>query len=367
MLFDPKEFKLVSLRECPWRDGRPLLETPDQAADYWRRHIATEARFNPDRESLAVLMLNTRRRLLGHVMLGQGTKDTCLVNGAEIFRLAVVANAAAILVMHNHPSGDPTPSQNDLKLTRGLRRAGDLIQVEVLDHVIMGKPSLESDKDFASLKVMGYFWVFDAVDELAAEGGASTKLPRELLRKLRAAFSLAKAAGRTDIARELGDMIKQLKCAKGKGGSGAKAAGGSQRAGKGRPSCRRRGQLEKDGWVPLAASGIRNPGALCSVKNECSTLKYSEEVGFCLFDKRRECTLNGKPCREFDGQRLLNDPLLHPESHGMIKLRFSYGPERTMVKRLTRREAVTWAVAAFLPECLRGDVVVKAASGGKQP
>ena len=116
----PKEFKPVSLRECHFFDDQPILETPATAADYWRRQVATEARFNPHAESLVLLMLNRRRRLLGHVVLSQGTKDTLLFNVREALRAAVLAGADGVLVMHNHPGGDPSPSPTDISATKAL-------------------------------------------------------------------------------------------------------------------------------------------------------------------------------------------------------------------------------------------------------
>ena len=60
--------------------------------------------------------------------------------------------------MHNHPSGDPTPSEADIKVTRDLIRAGQLLKIEVLDHVIMGQPSGDGQKDYVSLRELGYFY-----------------------------------------------------------------------------------------------------------------------------------------------------------------------------------------------------------------
>jgi DNA repair protein RadC len=139
----PQELKLISLRECP---------TPDMAANYWRANVVTNPYFNPECETLAVLMLNTRRRVKGHCVVSIGTMDTILVHPREVFRLAVIASAHAIIVMHNHPSGEPTPSEADIRITRDLIRAGQLLKVEVLDHVIVGHGK------HASLRELGYFY-----------------------------------------------------------------------------------------------------------------------------------------------------------------------------------------------------------------
>jgi hypothetical protein len=97
------------LRECPTPDSLQQCETPDKAADYWRLHIATHPHFNPDCECLAVLLLNTRRKVKGHQIVSIGTMDTILVHSREVFRLAIVTAASALIVMHNHPSGEPQP------------------------------------------------------------------------------------------------------------------------------------------------------------------------------------------------------------------------------------------------------------------
>jgi DNA repair protein RadC len=148
----PLEWKLVALRECPLPEAMQMCDTPERAADYWRTHVVTTPHFDPERECFVVLMLNTRRRVRGHHFVSIGTLDSLLICPREVFRVAVVAAAAAIVVMHNHPSGEPTPSDSDIKVTRDLIRAGQLLKIEVLDHVIIGNPK------HCSLRELGYFY-----------------------------------------------------------------------------------------------------------------------------------------------------------------------------------------------------------------
>jgi DNA repair protein RadC len=148
----PQEFKVMSLRDCPVPSEMLLCETPQQVADYWRLHIATTPHFNPECECMAVLMLNTRKRVKGHQLLTIGTMDTLLVHPREVFRGAIIAAAACIVVIHNHPSGDPTPSEADVKVTRDLIRAGQLLKLELVDHVVMGNAK------HSSLRELGYFY-----------------------------------------------------------------------------------------------------------------------------------------------------------------------------------------------------------------
>lgn len=148
----PREWKLVTLRECPTPEQVQDCDTPQQAADYWRLHVQTNPYFNADVEFFVVLMLNTRRRIKGHTIVGMGILDSVLVHPREIFRVAIVASAHAVILMHNHPGGDPSPSNADLRTTRDLIRAGQLLKIEVLDHIIMG------DTTHTSLKELGYFY-----------------------------------------------------------------------------------------------------------------------------------------------------------------------------------------------------------------
>jgi DNA repair protein RadC len=127
-----------------------FCDTPERAAEYWRLHVQTNPYFNPDCECFVILMLNTRRRVKGHALITIGTMDTLLVHPREVFRAAVIANAASVVLMHNHPSGEPSPSEADIKVTRDLFRAGQLMKIDVVDHVIIGNPG------HASLREMGY-------------------------------------------------------------------------------------------------------------------------------------------------------------------------------------------------------------------
>ena len=97
----PYEYKVTPLRECPTPESLQHCETPDKAADYWRMHIASHPHFNPDCECLAVLLLNTRKRVKGHQIVSIGTMDTILVHPREVFRLAIMTAASALIVMHN--------------------------------------------------------------------------------------------------------------------------------------------------------------------------------------------------------------------------------------------------------------------------
>jgi DNA repair protein RadC len=91
-----------------------------------------------EQEHLRVILLNTRNEVLGMPTIYQGSLNTSVVRVAELFKEAIRANAAAVIVAHNHPSGDPTPSPEDISVTRQLVNAGALLDIAVLDHVIIG-------------------------------------------------------------------------------------------------------------------------------------------------------------------------------------------------------------------------------------
>lgn len=148
----PHEYKVTALRECPTPETLQLCDTPDKAAQYWNLHIASHPHFNPECECLAVLLLNTRRKVKGHHLVSLGTQDTILVHAREVFRVAIVTAASAVVLMHNHPSGESTPSEADIKVTRDLIRAGQLLKMELLDHVVIGNGNR------SSLRELGYFY-----------------------------------------------------------------------------------------------------------------------------------------------------------------------------------------------------------------
>lgn len=92
-----------------------------------------------DQEQLRVLVLNTKNQVLSVLTVSSGTVNQSQVRPAEVFRPAIRANATAIIVVHNHPSGDPTPSRDDIRVTADLVEAGRLLDVELLDHIIIGQ------------------------------------------------------------------------------------------------------------------------------------------------------------------------------------------------------------------------------------
>ena len=128
--------KRIALSELP---ERPLLDRPENVAQLLSPRLA-DAR----QEQLVALCLDTKNRLIAQHTVTTGLLDGTLAHPRELFRIAILHQSQALVVAHNHPSGDPTPSAEDLQLTRQLIKAGELLQIQLLDHVIIGHSGFES-------------------------------------------------------------------------------------------------------------------------------------------------------------------------------------------------------------------------------
>ena len=118
-----------------------LLNTPEAAAPFLEdmRNLAQEA--------FCVLTLNTKNRVIRRHLISLGTLSSTLVHPREVFRPAITDGAASIIVAHNHPSGDPSPSADDLRITKKLIESGKQIEIAVLDHLIVGDGQILSLKE----------------------------------------------------------------------------------------------------------------------------------------------------------------------------------------------------------------------------
>lgn len=112
---------------------RPAVTSPEAAAA-----VLVPAFGGADRERCVAALLDTKHRLLEVVVVSIGSIDHTFMSPREIFRDALLVNAAALVLAHNHPSGDPEPSQDDERITARLVRAGQLVGIEVLDHLVLG-------------------------------------------------------------------------------------------------------------------------------------------------------------------------------------------------------------------------------------
>lgn len=123
-----------------------MMNSPEQvvklAKGFLRMHEETE-------EYMYMICLNTKLMMTGVFEISHGNVNSSIVGTREVFQKALLANAVSIILMHNHPSGDCTPSREDIKVTRRLKEAGNILGVDVLDHIIIGK-------EYCSLKEKGY-------------------------------------------------------------------------------------------------------------------------------------------------------------------------------------------------------------------
>lgn len=146
-------FKLAERMAREIRTESPLLDTPARIAELLREENRAY-----ETEQFQAVLLNTRRRLIRVERLGTGTLNEVHVHPRDVFRAAISANASAVIVVHNHPSGDPAPSDPDIRVTRDLIRAGRLLRIELLDHIILGRATEDRPRDFVSLRELGYFY-----------------------------------------------------------------------------------------------------------------------------------------------------------------------------------------------------------------
>ena len=129
---------------------RPVIESPADVAGY-ARHLFVDRH----QEEFHVLLLNTRNHLLRDHTVTVGLLDRSPIHAREVFREAICESCSRVILAHNHPTGDPSPSPQDIKATRGLVEAGVIIGIEVLDHVIIGSPVQGREKYWLSMKEAG--------------------------------------------------------------------------------------------------------------------------------------------------------------------------------------------------------------------
>lgn len=149
------EKKLVVLREV---HGNAEITDPASFYEAWMKLVPSAAWFNPDAESLTVWCLNTRHRLIGMHLVAIGILDTVICHPREVFRPAIVEAAKSVIIAHNHPGGDATPSDGDITFSRSILKAGKLLAIEMLDSVVIAYPAPEDRPKYISLKEQGVLY-----------------------------------------------------------------------------------------------------------------------------------------------------------------------------------------------------------------
>ncbi len=118
------------------------IENPKDVVDAIRKDLKDKAK-----EHFKIIMLNSRNKVIGIGDISVGTLDASLVHPREVFKEAISHNSASVILVHNHPSGDPEPSDDDIKITKKLVESGKILSIEVIDHIIVGKNSYYSFKE----------------------------------------------------------------------------------------------------------------------------------------------------------------------------------------------------------------------------
>ncbi len=140
-------FELANRLEGYDETGKqPVVKTPDEVVSLVRGRLKGK-----QKEHFLALLLNTRNQLIKVAEISVGSLDTSIVHPREVFKEAISVSAASVIFAHNHPSGDPEPSEDDIRLTKRLAEAGEVVGIDVLDHIII------CDKGYLSLKGKGLF------------------------------------------------------------------------------------------------------------------------------------------------------------------------------------------------------------------
>jgi DNA repair protein RadC len=129
-----------------YEKAKKRVKTPEHVLSIVKNRLKGKKK-----EHFLVLLLDTRNQLIGISNVSIGSLDTNIVHPREVFKEAISSSASSCIFVHNHPSGDPTPSEDDMELTKRLAKAGEIIGIDVLDHIIV------TDNDFISLKERGLF------------------------------------------------------------------------------------------------------------------------------------------------------------------------------------------------------------------
>ena len=129
-------FRVQRVGERPPVDSK--LDSPEAVVAAWHEHVAASPWYDPEKEHMIVFVLNTRYNLKGWSLVSIGTVNESLAHPREILRPVLVAAGFAFIIAHNHPSGDPSPSDTDRNLTKRVREGSALLNVRMLDHVVIG-------------------------------------------------------------------------------------------------------------------------------------------------------------------------------------------------------------------------------------
>lgn len=140
MRFVVQDFKAKPVETSP-RLTFEGADTPMKIHEFYMKHVETDPGYEPEKEHLVVICLNTRMKVNGWHLVSVGSLSETTCHPREIFRPVIVRCAFSFVMVHNHPSGDPSPSQADERVTRRIREAAELLKINFADHVIIGTPA----------------------------------------------------------------------------------------------------------------------------------------------------------------------------------------------------------------------------------
>ncbi len=141
-MYNVPRYKVQLVKESSTSIACASFSNPAEVAAFLAPEMACM-----DREQFMVLLLNTKNRIIGTNVVSIGSLNASIVHPREVFRPAILAPCAAVILAHNHPSGDPSPSMEDMELTKRLDEAGKILGIKVLDHVVIGETSYFSFKE----------------------------------------------------------------------------------------------------------------------------------------------------------------------------------------------------------------------------
>ena len=143
-------FALASRLQTTGKHSKPKMNCPKDAAEFLFHKLRPL-----QQEEFFILFLDTKNYIVKTVSITKGLLDSSLVHPREVFKPAIQANCQKIILAHNHPSGDPTPSPQDIKVTKQLVKAGEILGIKVVDHIIIGSGKIQKGEGYISLKETG--------------------------------------------------------------------------------------------------------------------------------------------------------------------------------------------------------------------
>jgi DNA repair protein RadC len=146
------EIRVSRLAETP---GDHSVVDPEATHAFWQKVITAASWYDPEKEMLVGVYLNTKYRSIGHSLISLGSKNQTIAEPCEIFRPGIALAAYAMVLMHNHPSGDCTPSELDRRLTKRILDGSEILGMKLLDHLIIGKTTFPAYPPYFSFREAG--------------------------------------------------------------------------------------------------------------------------------------------------------------------------------------------------------------------